>query len=100
MQTHIFHLMAATDIMALPALTLASIPKGFTGLLAPFVYVSMLRSRYHSPAGAPYHKPVWRIIGQKAEPLLARLPPAARRPIDWACNWFTTLPGAAPARAQ
>ena len=94
-QKHVFSLMATVDILALPMMIInCVITRSFLG---PIVYVQMLRTRYHTPAGAPYHQPAWSVIGEKVEPLLQKLPSAVQNPVRWVQRWFTQVPGAPPA---
>lgn len=87
MQEQTFLAMAVADISLLGVL----IVRMFTikALLFPFIYLSMLRKRYQSPASAKYHRVVWGTIAEKAQPVVSRLPSQLKRYVDMGVDLFT-----------
>jgi hypothetical protein len=58
-------------------------------ILFPFVYANMLRSRYKSPASARYHQAVWKVISDRAQPVMKMMPAPVHSVINWVVRWFT-----------
>jgi hypothetical protein len=82
--------MALTDIASLPLLVVVSLRA--RAFLAPIIYVQMLRVRYSSISGSKYHKPVWAVFGQRAQPYVAMAPQRVQTVVQMAVRWFTAAP--------
>ena len=90
MQEDLFWTMAFLDVTALPLVIVTCLMR--RSFLLPFGYTQMLRTRYHSTTGAKYHQPVWRQVGTKLQPYIAKAPPQAQSGVQWVQQWFTAPP--------
>ncbi|GFR52980.1 hypothetical protein Agub_g15669, partial [Astrephomene gubernaculifera] len=56
------------------------------------MFVQILKLKLHMPDTAAHHRQVWRIIDEKTLSY-RRAVPAIERLIQWAANWFMSIPG-------
>ena len=98
-QAALFELMALMDISMLPMIIVLAMLRRMS-IVLPFVYLNLLYQRYHHPAGAKYHQPVWSQFGNRVQPYKEKLPPALQRGIDWCVARFQTSPAHLKSPAQ
>lgn len=69
------------------AVMLSILTHGIPGIMQTYVVWNQLRLRYWTPGSSKYHQAVWRVLNQRVQPLLMRVP-IFQRIVTAGTAWF------------